>query len=113
MSAIVISIVIATRNRRRMLSEAIASIHDQSMSDWELIIVDDASTDDTREFLRRQSDPRISWLVSDRQIGQPAAFNQALPRVRGAYVMFMDDDDLLRHDTLERLKGALEAQPHA
>jgi glycosyltransferase involved in cell wall biosynthesis len=46
----------------------------------ELIIVDDASTDDTREFLRRQSDPRISWLVSDRQIGQPAAFNQALPK---------------------------------
>jgi glycosyltransferase involved in cell wall biosynthesis len=108
-----ISIVIATRNRRRMLSEAIASIREQSLSDWELIVVDDASTDDTPDFLRSLSDPKISWIRSDRQIGQPAACNEALPKVRGAYVMFMDDDDLLRCDTLERLKGALDAQPHA
>ena len=110
---IAVSIVTPTRNRRRFLSEAIASVRAQSCSDWEMIIVDDASSDDTPDFLRGLRDPRISWIRCDPTVGQSAANNAALVKARGKYVMFLDDDDLLRDDALERLSAALDAQPHA
>src|SRR6478752_4540138 len=110
---IAVSIVIPTRNRRRLLSETIASVQAQSIDDWEVIVVDDASTDDTQDFLRELGDPRISRIRWNTKGGQSAASNAGLAKARGKYVMFLDDDDLLRDDTLARLTGALDAQPHA
>jgi glycosyltransferase involved in cell wall biosynthesis len=110
---IAVSVVITTRNRRRFLSEALAAVRAQSIDDWEVIVVDDASTDDTPSFLRDLHDPRVSWIRNDPQAGPSTVLNLGLAKARGKYVMFLDDDDLLRFDTLERLRGALEAQPHA
>jgi hypothetical protein len=108
-----VTVLTATRNRRRYLSEAIATVREQSITDWEMIVIDDASTDDTPAFLQGLHDPRVSWLRAERQGGQSRAYNLGLAKARGRYVMFLDDDDLLRPDALERLSGALEAQPHA
>lgn len=108
-----VSIITPTANRPHFLSEAIATVRAQTMTDWELIIVDDASTDGTSAFLRGLRDPRISWLRCDERRGPAAASNAGLERARGKYVMFLDDDDLLRPDALELLTGALDAQPHA
>lgn len=110
---IAVSIVTPTRNRRYLLSETIASVQAQSIDDWELIVVDDASTDDTAAFVRELRDSRISLICCDTRMGQSAASNAGLAKARGKYVMFLDDDDLLRADTLMRLMTALDAQPHA
>lgn len=110
---ITVSVVITTRNRRHYLSETIETVRAQSIATWELIVVDDASTDDTPGFVRGLRDPRISWIRCDCQVGQSAAANAGLAKARGRYVMFLDDDDLLRRDALERLSGALETQPQA
>jgi glycosyltransferase involved in cell wall biosynthesis len=54
-----VSVVVPTLNRRALLSETIASVLEQRFTDWELIVVDEASTDDTQDYLRTLHDPRI------------------------------------------------------
>lgn len=110
---IAVSIVIPTRNRRRLLSEAIATVRNQTFSDWELIVVDDHSSDGTPAFLRSLADERIRVIYREQNGGQSVASNDGLAVARGEFVMFLDDDDLLRPRTLERLVGALRDRPDA
>ena len=63
------SVVIPTRNRRLFLSEAIATVMEQTFLEWELIVVDDGSTDDTQDFLRTLHDPRIRSIRRESQGG--------------------------------------------
>ena len=112
-SPIGITIVIPTRNRRVFLSEAIATVMAQTCADWELIVVDDGSTDDTRRFLEDLRDSRMRYIVRDTSAGPSVARNAGLADARGDTVMFLDDDDLLRPDTLKRLSDALHARPDA
>ncbi len=108
-----VSVVVPTLNRRVLLSETIASILDQSFSDWELIIVDEASSDDTQDFLGSLRDPRIRAVRRDQVGRRPAACNDGLALARGEFVMFVDDDDLLRSDAMLRLVAALRDHPEA
>lgn len=107
-----VSVVIPTRNRRLFLSEGLASLRAQSFTDWEAIVVDDASTDDTPEYLAGVRDSRISWLRKSTWSGHSAASNAGLEKAQGKYVMFLDDDDLLRVDTLQQLTAVLDAHPN-
>jgi glycosyltransferase involved in cell wall biosynthesis len=108
-----VSVVIPTRNRRELLSEAIATVHDQTFQDWEIIVVDDQSTDDTPGYLRGLRDQRISSICHHHNEGPSVSRNDGLAAARGELVMFLDDDDLLRRRTLERLVAALRAAPDA
>jgi glycosyltransferase involved in cell wall biosynthesis len=108
-----VSVVIATRNRRLMLAEAIATVKDQSFADWELIVVDDASTDDTQTWLETQRDPRLRVFRQEARGERAVARNRGLAEARGAFVMFLDDDDLLRAEALAALVAALRAHPEA
>jgi glycosyltransferase involved in cell wall biosynthesis len=108
-----VSVVIPTRNRRAFLAEAIATLMSQSCTTWELIIVDDGSTDDTRRYLEAQIDPRIRVIIHESSRGPSVARNAGLAEARGDLIMFLDDDDLLRPETLARLSEALRAHPEA
>src|SRR5947209_5191022 len=70
-----VSVVIPTRNRRLFLPETVSSVLEQSYSDWELIIVDDASTDDTQAWLGSLHDRRIHSMRHANRLGQAAANN--------------------------------------
>jgi glycosyltransferase involved in cell wall biosynthesis len=98
-----VSVIIPTFNRLEYLSPAIDSVFAQTFTEWELIIADDGSSADTREYLRSLADPRVKviWLP---HTGRPSAvINVALREARGEYVAFLDSDDLW-------LPGKLAAQ---
>ena len=108
-----VSVVVPTHNRRHLLVEAVASVREQSFTDWELIIVDEASSDDTPQYLRALRDPRIRSIRRDVAGGPSVARNDGFALARGELVMFLDDDDLLRPYALARLTDALREHPDA
>ena len=95
-----VSVVIPTHNRCHFLKEAIESVRKQTYPSWELIIVDDASRDETGSFLKKVSDTRITKIHLEQNVGLSRARNAGLGRVRGELVHFLDDDDLLPKDAL-------------
>ena len=108
-----VSVVIPTRNRRGFLEEAIASVTAQDYESWELIVVDDASTDGTAAFLATLSDPRVRHVRLEEHGERSAARNRGLAEARGELVMFLDDDDRLRPGALSALAPPLLADREA
>jgi glycosyltransferase involved in cell wall biosynthesis len=108
-----ITVVIATRNRRALLSEAISTVLEQTLQDWELLVVDDASTDGTLDYLAGLQDPRIRVLQQGKHSERSAARNRGLSEARGEFILFLDDDDLLRPTALANLSQALRSDPGA
>ena len=96
-----VSIILPTFNRLTYLREAIDSVLAQTYTDWELIIADDGSADETRTFLRSIRDGRVKtlWL---RHCGNPGAVrNRALAEAKGIYLAFLDSDDIWTPRKLE------------
>jgi glycosyltransferase involved in cell wall biosynthesis len=89
-------------NRRHTIAGAIASVQSQSHRDFELIVIDDGSTDDTREVVASLHDPRIRLLVHGQNRGAAAARNTGLEAATGRYIAFLDSDDSWHPDKLER-----------
>lgn len=87
-----VSIVMATRNYGRFLGESIGSVLAQTFTDWELIVVNDGSTDDTVPRLERFRDSRIRTFHADR-LGQSRAKNLGVALGRGELIAFLDADD--------------------
>ena len=108
-----VTIVIPTHNRRRMLEDAVRSVLRQSVSGWELIVVDDASEDQTWEWLSSIRHARVrSFRIADNQ-GPSAARNLGLHNALGSTLLFLDDDDRLRPRAVEHLLAALQRHPEA
>src|SRR5215470_12278228 len=104
-----VSVVIPTYNSAAYLPETIASVTAQSFQDFEIIIVDDGSTDQTKSFVER-SDHRVRYVFQE-HTGIPAkARNKALELVRGEFVAFVDSDDLWEAEKLERQVQLMETQ---
>jgi glycosyltransferase involved in cell wall biosynthesis len=98
------SVIVPTRNRPGLLSEALASVRDQTLADWELIVVDDGSTPPVDEAaLRNLLGARVTLLRHATSRGVAAARNSGYARARGQYVAQLDDDDLLAPDALARI----------
>lgn len=87
-----VSIILPTYNRWRTLPQAIASVQTQSYPHWELIIVDDGSTDETPRGLAALAEPRLRCVRQPNQ-GRSAARNRGLALAQGELVAFLDDDD--------------------
>src|SRR5580704_12581868 len=104
-----ISVVLATYDRRHSLPRAIASVLSQQGPRFELIIVDDASRDDTLAYLATLADPRIRVLANDRNRGPSAARNRGLAAARGDIVAFLDSDDAYRPGRLAAPLAAFAA----
>jgi glycosyltransferase involved in cell wall biosynthesis len=90
-----ISVVLATYDRRAVLPRAIASVLSQN-AQFELIVVDDASRDGTRDYLATLADPRIRVISAERNRGPSAARNLGLAAARADVVAFLDSDDAYR-----------------
>lgn len=108
---VVVSVVIATRNRRPLLAESIQSVRAQEGVAYEIIVADDASEDDTWDFLSAQHDVRS--FRQEVRGERSRARNLGLVNARGRYVMFLDDDDLLQPRALATLSRALDEHPDA
>ena len=102
-----ISIVLPSFNRARILPKAVESILRQTYKDFELIIVDDGSSDNTREVVKSFNDDRIVY-VHQENAGACVARNNGIYHARGEYIAFQDSDDIWHEDKLEKQLKALQ-----
>jgi glycosyltransferase involved in cell wall biosynthesis len=111
-----ISIIIPTYNRAKYVTRAIAAIQSQAFTEWELIIVDDGSSDGTAEVLPAiaAGDGRVQY-IRQANAGVSVARNTGIAAMHSdsRYIMFHDDDDWLTEDALERLNALAAAFPDA
>jgi glycosyltransferase involved in cell wall biosynthesis len=108
-----VTVCFPTRNRSGYLREAIASVLAQTFTDFELIVSDNASTDDTEEVVASFGDPRIVYAPLDEDIGLVANHNRCLDLAATDYLMVLPDDDVLRPDMLESAVRVLDEHPRA
>jgi len=103
------SIVIPTYNRAHFLHEALESVWSQSLTSYEVLVIDDGSTDNTEQVLERWRD-RIRIFKGQHE-GVAAARNTGVVNARGRYIAFLDSDDTWLPHKLERQAALLEAEP--
>ena len=101
-----ISVIVTCYNCRDYIADAIRSVARQTFRDFECVVVDDASTDDSAEVVRRTleelADPRFSLVRLSKNVGQTGATRAGLAATRATFVCFLDSDDLWHSDFLER-----------
>ena len=106
-----VSVIIPVKNRAERVQDAIRSVLDQSLSDFELIVVDDGSNDNLAEAVRRFTDERIHLLIHDVSRGAGAAHNTGINHARGRYCAFLDSDDRWDPAKLARQLSFMTAMP--
>lgn len=105
------SIVIPAFNQAHFIGETIESIRRQTLPDFEIIVVNDASPDDTGEVLAKIDDPRLRCLVHEQNKGLPAARNTGMRAAQGEYIALLDADDLFHPQKLEVHAAFLDQHP--
>ncbi len=102
-----VSIIMPAYNAERFIAQAIASVQAQTLTDWELIVSDDASTDSTLAIVQQiaEQDGRIVMLEPAGNQGPARARNRAIERATGRYIAFLDSDDLWKPSKLETQIG--------
>jgi hypothetical protein len=106
-----VSVVLPVWNAERYLAGAIESVLAQSFADFELLVVDDGSTDGSAALIRRYRDRRIRRILNEKNLGVTRSLNLGLELARGRYVARMDADDLCAPERLERQVAFLDAHP--
>ena len=98
-----VSIIMPSFNTARFLHETISSVLAQTYENWELILVDDCSSDDTDQVVEKYlSDERIHYLKNETNSGAAVSRNRALREAKGKWIAFLDSDDLWHHEKLEK-----------
>jgi glycosyltransferase involved in cell wall biosynthesis len=108
-----VTVVLPTRNRARQLSESVGSVLGQSVTDLELIVIDDASTDDSAEVISTIADARVRYVRLEQSGGAQRARNRGIELARGSIVAFQDSDDRWVPGHLDVLIDALAGMPGA
>jgi glycosyltransferase involved in cell wall biosynthesis len=106
-----VTVVIPAYNVARHIDEAIDSVRSQTMDEWSLVIVDDGSTDETPDRIRRHLDGGRIRLVQQQNRGVSAARNRGIAEADTEYVAFLDGDDAYEPTYLERMTARLAAEP--
>lgn len=112
MPAPLITVLMPVHNGAAHLVEALQSVLDQSLEDFELLIVDDASTDDSASIVETFTDPRIRLIRSTDRLKLSGALNLGLDQAQGRYVARMDADDISHEDRLLFQARFMEEHPH-
>ena len=107
-----VSVIMPTFNRAPLISASIKSVLAQTNIDFEIIVVDDGSTDNTREVIAGFKDPRIKYIYQENS-GVSAARNTAIETSTGKYIAFLDSDDILVEKSLGKRVGVLERHSQA
>lgn len=97
-----ISVIVPVYNRADLISETIESILNQTYKNFELIIVDDGSTDNTEEVIGKFKDSRIKYIKTDNWGGPARPRNIGIKKAKGEYIAFCDDDDIWLPEKLEK-----------
>ena len=104
------SIILPTYNRANFLPKAIESVLSQSFTDWELLIIDDASNDKTEEVVNRYNDTRIKYLKNEKNIERSASRNRGINVAKGRYICFLDSDDYYLDRHIEEFYKIIESR---
>ncbi len=108
-----ISVITPTHNRRCSLSRAIRSVQEQTFTDYEHLIIDDASSDGTEELVASFGDSRIRYLRLERWSGANVARNTGIAQARAPWLSFLDSDDTYLPQRLERIAQRIDTGPAA
>jgi len=108
-----ISVLMTAYNREKYIQEAIESVLASSYKDFELVIVDDCSSDKTVEIAKRYEakDIRVKVFVNEKNLGDYPNRNKAASYGRGKYLKYLDSDDVMRKDCLEKMVSQMELYP--
>ncbi|MBE9167392.1 glycosyltransferase family 2 protein [Pleurocapsales cyanobacterium LEGE 06147] len=108
----VISVIIPTYNRAHSIGKSINSILIQSYQNFEVIVVDDRSTDNTEEIVKSFNDPRIKYIRHQHNLGAAVARNTGIEKSRGRYIAFLDsDDEWLPHKLTKQVELLEQCKP--
>jgi glycosyltransferase involved in cell wall biosynthesis len=105
-----ISVIMTVYNGEKFLREAIDSVLNQTFQDFELIIIDDGSTDSTLKIINSYSDSRIRLIENIQNRGQSYSRNLGIKESKGEYVAIMDADDIMYPSRLEKQLDFLQSQ---
>ena len=105
-----VSVIIPLYNGARYISETLQSVLNQSHGNFEIVVVDDGSKDDSAEIVKAISDPRIKYTSQENK-GIAGARNTGIKLSRGEYITFLDQDDLFHREKLEREVDAFKQHP--
>lgn len=103
-----VSVIMPSYNTAPYIKETIQSVLNQTYTNWELIIVDDCSTDDTEDVLATINDSRIRYFKNEKNSGAAASRNKALREAGGQWIAFLDSDDLWMPEKLEKQISFME-----
>jgi len=111
MSMPLVSITSAFHNEERYLPDLIRAVFAQTLTDWELILLDDGSTDRSLEIAQSVKDPRVRVYSNGRNLGRSASLNKLTELARGKYIARQDADDLCSPTRIEKQVVFMEAHP--
>ena len=106
-----ISVIIPVYNDERYIQQTIQSVLDQTFTDFELILVDDASTDRSVEIMKNFDDPRIHVFINEKNLGIVGSLNKAISLSKAAIIARLDHDDMCYPTRLEKQYNFLEVHP--
>ena len=108
------SIIMPSYNTANYIGESINSVINQTYKNWELIIVDDCSTDNTDEIVKKfLNDKRIKYFRNNKNSGAAISRNKALREAKGKWIAFLDSDDLWVPEKLEKQVNFMEKNNHS
>jgi glycosyltransferase involved in cell wall biosynthesis len=105
-----ISVIIPSYNRAHCIAACISSVLTQTMQDLEVIVVDDNSTDNTKEVIKKITDPRVKYFCHEKNQGGAVARNTGIKNSSGEFIAFLDSDDLWLPEKLEKQIQLLESK---
>jgi glycosyltransferase involved in cell wall biosynthesis len=97
-----VSIIMPSYNTAQYIKNSIDSVLAQTYKNWELLIVDDCSTDNTDEIVAQFNDSRITYVKNEKNSGAAVSRNRALAQAKGKWIAFLDSDDLWAPEKLEK-----------